>query len=931
MRRILLLICLCLTLPQIVGNVPGQVVLETPAWRYTVAADGRNLGFIDRSSGTDYLRRDAESRCAAIRLTGQEVAVTSAVLTGEELVLRFGTSGVEATLRVIPRPGWLELRVESVKGGAVESLVFLNVPLTLVGKPEEVFGACAFSLNLTTRVDKLPALQSELRASAERKFGLEGARVAVVGAPPGKMLKLLKEVLRTDPEMPLCPVAGPWAQEIRFNHGSYLFNFGSMTESNLDDWISMAHSLGFTQIDNHGGGSFFRFGDFELNREKWPAGWDTYRGMVERLHGAGIGSIFHTYAFFIDKHSKYVTPIPDARLDAFRTFTLAEEVDATADTLTVNESTAGMKTITGFFEHNSVLLHIGDELVTFGGVSQTAPWRFTGVARGALGTTAAAHPKAGRARHLKECFGLLVPDVETTLFTEIAANHAEIVNRCGFDGIYLDAIDGCSILRGADECWYWGDKFVMEIQKRLRKPVGMEMSSMWHHCWQYRTRWQAWDYPQRGQKRFVDLHARDVNGGLLLPLHLGWWNFQEFNPPQIEPSYPDVMEFLGARLVGWEAGISLTGAVDREKLRHTPLFRRAVDTLRKCEELRQGGTVDAATKAKLREPGSEFLLVTDAAGKSRFQRSHSEAHTVSLAEPWSTSWTLTNPFPAQKVRLRIEALMGAGEESSGKVLGLVQEGATAVWKSASATGVGFAVTASGETGAVLLATNLSQANRSAAWASLRKEFNPTLNLKDHQGLGLWVDGDGRGEILAIRLESPQHLSFGAIADRYLTIDFVGRRWITLVEAESARWSDYDWGDGKGAYNAYRETIDFGVVESISVWCQNLPPGTPVKCGLGPILALPLQKATPKDPTLVINGMATTFPGELESGSWLELFEGSDQGTVYDSKEEVVRKVSLSGPPPMLRAGTNQMQFSGKATGGSVPRLKVTVFSLGEVL
>src|ERR1041384_596002 len=222
---------------------------------------------------------------------------------------------------------------------------------------------------------------------------------------------------------------------------------------------------------------------------------------------------------------------------------------------------AGMSTVTGFFEHNSVVLHMGDELVSFGAVSQQAPWRFTSLKRGALGTKAAAHERGAKARHLKECFGLFVPNPETPLFEEIAANHADVVNRCDFDGIYLDAIDGSSILRGGEENWYWADKFVVEIQKRLRKPVGMEMSSMGHHFWQYRTRWQAWDYPQRGQLRFIDDHAQSVDGGLLLPLHLGWWNFQGFDPPQIEPSYPDLMENVGARLIGWDAGISLTGGV----------------------------------------------------------------------------------------------------------------------------------------------------------------------------------------------------------------------------------------------------------------------------------------------------------------------------------------------------------------------------------
>ena len=420
----------------VVVSAADEIVLENAHVKYTISSEGKNLAFVDRASGVDYLRRDTASVCALVRLNGQEYPATSAALANSRLVLHFGDTGVEAVLQVETRAAWIRLTVESVKGAELESLVFLNVPLTLKGKPEEPFGACALSLNLITRVDQLPALQTELRAAAYRKFGLAGAKVALIGMPPGRMLAALKDVLAEADEMPLCKVAGPWAHEIPFNHGSYLFNFGSLTETNVDDWIAMAGSLGFTQIDNHGGSAaFFRFGDFELNREKWPGGWESYRPIVARLHAAGIGSIFHTYAFFIDKHSKYVTPVPDKRLDAFRTFTLAAEVAADSDTIPVNESTAGMSTVTGFFEHNSIVLHLGDELATFGGVSQEPPWRFTGVKRGVLGTKAAAHQKGTPARHLKECFGLFVPDPESSLFVEIAANHAEVVNRCDFDGI----------------------------------------------------------------------------------------------------------------------------------------------------------------------------------------------------------------------------------------------------------------------------------------------------------------------------------------------------------------------------------------------------------------------------------------------------------------------------------------------------------------
>ncbi|HEY5911033.1 MAG TPA: hypothetical protein VJA21_10565, partial [Verrucomicrobiae bacterium] len=371
--------------------VGGEIVIENAQVRYTISAEGKNLGFVERATGVDYLRRGTPSACAIVRQNGKEHPATSATFAGGRLALSFGAAGAQAVLKVEPRSSWIRLTVESVKGAEIESLVFLNVPLTLQGRPEEPFGACALSMNLITRVDQLPALQSELRAAAHRKFGIERAKVAIVGVPPGRMLAALKEVLLEADEMPLCKVAGPWAQEIPFNHGSYLFNFGTLTETNVEDWIEMTRSLGFNQIDNHGGSAnFFRFGDFELNRGKWPGGWDYYRRIIARLHAAGIGSIFHTYAFFIDKHSKYVSPTPDKRLDAFRTFTLAEGVAADADTIPVNESTAGMSTVTGFFEHNSIVLHLGDELVTFGGVSQEAPWRFTGVKRGVFGTKAAA-------------------------------------------------------------------------------------------------------------------------------------------------------------------------------------------------------------------------------------------------------------------------------------------------------------------------------------------------------------------------------------------------------------------------------------------------------------------------------------------------------------------------------------------------------------
>ena len=215
-----------------------QIVFANASFRYVISAEARNVVFVDRATGSNYLRGPG-TPCAAVKIGGNSQPATAAALSRGRLTLRFGEGGVQAVVKTETRPSHISFTVESVIGGEIEALTFLNVPLTLNGSPAEPFGACALSLNLPTRVDALPALQTELKASCEKKFGVIGAKAAIVGAPMPKMLPALQQTLSAANELPVCKVAGPWAREIPFNHGSYLFNFGSLMETNVDDWIGM--------------------------------------------------------------------------------------------------------------------------------------------------------------------------------------------------------------------------------------------------------------------------------------------------------------------------------------------------------------------------------------------------------------------------------------------------------------------------------------------------------------------------------------------------------------------------------------------------------------------------------------------------------------------------------------------------------------------
>jgi hypothetical protein len=255
------------------------------------------------------------------------------------------------------------------------------------------------------------------------------------------------------------------------------------------------------------------------------------------------------------------------------------------------------------------------------------------------------------------------------------------------------------------------------------------------------------------------------------------------------------------------------------------------------------------------------------------------------------------------------------------------------WKRSSADGVGFALepaTNVNDPGCWLVATNTGKVARNAAWARWEKDFEPPLNLKDQPALAVDIEGDSSEAVVAIRLESPHAIAYGAVADHYIKVDFTGRRSFTLVETESTRWSDYGWNDGKGLYNVYRETINFGVIESVSVWLQNLPAGRQTKIRLGPIRALPMRSVVVKNPKIIMAGKTIEFPVGLESGSWIE-GNSPDDCAAYGPKGEPLGKVSPRGDWPVLGSGVTALQFSCESGSAPKPRARVTVFAQGEPL
>jgi hypothetical protein len=243
----------------------------------------------------------------------------------------------------------------------------------------------------------------------------------------------------------------------------------------------------------------------------------------------------------------------------------------------------------------------------------------------------------------------------------------------------------------------------------------------------------------------------------------------------------------------------------------------------------------------------------------------------------------------------------------------------------------------------LTQARLTVANRPAAnppWAMVGRKFSPCTNVKD-KGLGFWIQGDGKGELLNVQLKSPVH-AFGGVCDRYVKIDFTGPKYVELIEPESDEIPSYTWPympqrstwatAGRSAamgaaYPAFHLPVSYDQIDELNLWYNDLPTSG-ASCIISPIKALPLKPCKMRNPTITLGDKTLTFPVELQSGQYLECRSANDC-KIYDPEGNVVSEIKPTGDWPELQAGENTVKFTAEALPGPGPRAAVTAISRGE--
>ncbi len=917
------------TLPRASQFDTAAAVFENELARLAVSSRGRCTALVDKSTGEDRLLRS--SPLVSVRLGDKVYQRTTCTLKDGKLVFRLDKADTTVVLGVTAKPQYFLFQVESVSNPAVEEVTFVNLEVKPCDRvcympglaADDRFGVCLRALSLPTRVEvgRHPPV---LKATAFKELGLKQGRAALAACPTPRMMQVLQELVRH--EVPVhSPLGGPFALDAEANRGSYVF--ARVSEKDVDAWIDLARRGGIQTVHLSGWGK--SLGHYPPREELYSDGLAGLKAVVDKFHAAGLKVGIHTLTGCISPHDPWVSPVPDPRLATDGTYTLGIDLSDKDTEIPTAEVPADHPTIWAYGSRGNCL-RIDDELIQYSVLSHDNKPGFFTCRRGAFGTKPAPHKKGAAVRHMYVRYGCFIPDEHSTLVDEVAEAIARVYNTCGLDQIYMD---GAEAMRG----WYGIARMRQAIFARLKQPALVEASCWGHHSWPFHSRVGAWDHPKWGLKRFADDHLRAVEKyrrNFLLEAQLGWWVI--LGPSRDwDMEMPDEIEYLSVKALGHDAPLSFQGVAANSRpanARQKEMFT----TIGNCERLRLANYFNEEVKTRLREQREEFRLVQDDDGQWKFLPTDYLQHKVTGVDDGTGTWKVTNRFAAQPLRLRIQALYSAfpyDDPSSMPLAEFANEDEFSPHGAAPTVDCTLKSVAepikSGKASGRLTASNAGN-SPVGAWGRWIKPFEPVANLTSYDALGLWVHGDGKGELLNLQLTNlPEY--FRTLDDHYIKIDFEGWRYFELLmrERDAAAYHDYQWPYGAHCV-LHRSPLVRKAVSKLTLYLNNLPAGDKVDCCLSPVKALRTRKVTLRNPAIEIGGRSLVFPVELVSGMYIE-FDALDDCRVYDERGELIERLKPQGEVPVLEPNDNRVTFTCEGTEGFRRRAEVTLITSGSPL
>ncbi len=477
-------------------------------------------------------------------------------------------------------------------------------------------------------------------APAFKDDGIIGSKIALFGCAPEEVLNTLEEIELSE-GLPHPTIDGVWSKRAKTATAAYLIqDFGTTT---IDDAIKLTKKAGLKYL--YHSGPFTNWGHFDLHKDAFPENWDSMQECVQKAEETGIILGAHTLSNFITTNDPYVTPVPDKRLAKVGSSVLVNNISA-------KEKNIEIKDPTFFNQMSNNSLHavvIGNEIIRYESVSDTAPWILLDCQRGAFGTQASNHKKEDEISKLADhAYKTFLTNIN--LSEEMATRLADLYNKTGLRQISFDGLEGnYSTGMGAYGEILFADAWYNNLSPKIKDHYIMDASRPGHYFWHMFTRmnWgEPWYAGFRESQTAYRLLNQDYFRRNFIPAMLGWFSMRE------NTSLEDI-EWMLARSAAFDAGYALVTTVDLVK--KNGFGDEILEKIKEWEKARLGGAFSKEQKKRMENIDDEFSLekVSENSWNLTPYSVERFEHELKIRQPGEPVWSefkYNNPFSPQPLQ-----------------------------------------------------------------------------------------------------------------------------------------------------------------------------------------------------------------------------------------------------------------------------------------
>ena len=694
-------------------NSTKLIELKTDGFQITLDRQGYFSHFMDLNNGKDYLSKDTLAPLMTIRRENTIILPQSAKLK-ENILTLFYNDDFEAEIKIEQKASHITFELLSLSNNDQVDLVIWGPYPTSINKvigetvgvvQGEDFAIGIQSLNVKTlggypwnENDAMPQIDifdqddpndmkeggekryvlyrveaakptqdgSSLQAYCRNRFedrvvenlnhdryaasafedgGVIGTKIALFGCPVNNVLENLEKI-EIEENLPHPMIDGTWAKVSPLAASAYLImEFG---EENIEEAIETTQKAGLKYLYHPE--PFETWGHFKLREEQFPNGVEGLKNCVVKADQQGIKVGLHTLSNFITTDDRYVTPVPDERLGKVGSSMLTEEVNDSQKEIPIESPDF----FNQYRNNHLKTVMIGKELIRYGAVSETEPWKLLDCQRGAFNTIASSHSKDTEISKLAD-HGYKVFLTNMELGTEVAENLANLYNAAGLRQISFDGLEGnrsTGMGHYAETLFTktWYDKLNEGIKDHYIADASRTTHFFWHIY--SRMNWgEPWYAGFRESQTEYRLHNQKYFKRNLMPAMLGWFLMTP------ETSVEDI-EWLLAKSAAFDAGYGFV--IRKGELEKNELSDKILELLGDWEKLRIKGSFTEDQKERMKDINNEFSLVKSAENDWHLYQVYSnkfrhENKVRQPGEPLSSTFEFEHPGEEQTLNFILTA------------------------------------------------------------------------------------------------------------------------------------------------------------------------------------------------------------------------------------------------------------------------------------